>query len=189
MNQSIISAWVLLFLGVILVIILVRLIKNFLELPRKNSFTETHNPAYKEITALSKDPSQMKSYDPDWVLRYLLQLHPQFFAQREIKQVLASCVPHEKEVYDKDRFFSFNWYWIVELTPGHANERALRYAYVAGWFDPRLWEPTTHLQVWFFSSPNEALQCAVTPMKIGGRHTRPNKRLYEFLSKGLQDSE
>jgi len=189
MGQYIVSLLAFVLLVIAFVVLIAWLNKKPRDPPRPSISKENLNPRIAEIIALSKLPSQMQSYDPDWVLRYLLQLHDQFFAPREMKRVLAYCVPHEKEVYAQDRFFSFNWFWIVELLPGFSKEIGLRFAFVAGWFDPRLWEPTTHLHVWFFSTPNEALECAITRMEVGKGYIKPNKRLYEFLSKQLQDRE
>ena len=145
-----------------------------------------YDPVMRERVALSKDPSQRTSYDPDWVLRHLLNFHPEFLAQN-IKQVLADCAPYDEEVYDP--IFAFTWVWIVELLPSRSQEKDDRYTYVIGWFDPRLWEPVTHLQAWFFTSPEEALACAKSSMIIGKGKTTPNQKLYDFLKTQLDQGK
>jgi len=114
-------------------------------------------PARNEVRRLRKDPSQMKSFDPDWVLRFLLKTHPEYFAQRDIKQVLADCIPHDYARVMQSRVVSYDWYWIVELLPGHSPENENHFAYVVGWFDPQLHEPVTHIKAWFFRSREDAL--------------------------------
>ena len=160
---------------------------------RKSNLTKTTpvnkipDRARKEAIALSKDPSQRKPYDPDWVLRHLLQVHPQFFSQNNIKIVLADCAPHDKEVYEP--VFSFTWVWIVELLKSPINKEDCRFAYIVGWFDPRLWEPVSHLQAWFFSSKEEALACAITSLEIGKGKTKPNNKLYDFLKHQIKQGK
>jgi len=126
---------------------------------------------------------ELRSYDPDWVLKKLLSYHPQEFSYREIVKVLADCVPHDavaqeqgKKLYGND-YFSFSWHWILEL----GNRRINSYVYLLGWFDPRLWEPTTTLNAWLFRTPEEAVKCVITEMKVGKGITKPDNRIHDFL--------
>ena len=145
--------------------------------------------AWNEVRALRKDPSQMKSIDPDWVLRHLLKIHPEYFAQRDIKQVLADCVPHDEERVKGGRDVSYDWYWVVELLPGHSPENDNRFVYVVGWFDPQLWEPVTHLKAWFFRSREDALSPAITSLEEGKWKRNPDQKLYDFLKTQIDNEE
>ena len=145
--------------------------------------------AWNEVRALRKDPSQMKSFDPDWVLRLLLKTHPEYFAQRDIKQVLADCIPHDEARVKQDRVVSYDWYWIVELLPGLSPDNEKRFVYLVGWFDPQLWEPVTHFKAWFFSSREEALSCAITSLEDGKWKREPDQKLYDFLKTQLKEGE
>lgn len=147
------------------------------------------DPVWNEVRALRKDPSQMNSYDPDWVLRHLLKTHPQFFAQRDIKQVLADCIPHDDIRMKEGKVVYFDWYWIVELLPGHSPKNEKRFVYLVGWFDPRLWEPVSHLKAWFFSSKEESLSSAITGFNEGKWKREPDQRLYDFLKKQIMEGE
>jgi hypothetical protein len=139
------------------------------------------DPSWNEARALRKDPSQMKSFDPDWVLRLLLKTHPEYFAQRGIKQVMADCVPHDETQVKHGRVVSYGWYWIVELLPDHSLENEKRFVYLVGWFDPQLWEPVTHLKAWFFLSREDALSCAITGLENGKWKREPDQKLHDFL--------
>jgi hypothetical protein len=145
--------------------------------------------AWNEVRALRKDPSQMKSFDPDWVLRLLLKTHPEFIAQRDIKQVLADCVPHDELRVKQGRVVSCDWYWIVELLPGHSLEIEKRFVYILGWFDPQLREPVTHLKAWFFSSKEDAGSCAISGLENGIWKREPNQKLYAFLKAQIDKGE
>jgi len=145
--------------------------------------------SWNEVRALRKDPSQMKSYDPDWVLHLLLKTHPEFFAQRDIKDVLADCVPHDDARVKQGRVVSYDWYWIVELLPGHSPENGRRFSYIVGCFDPQLWEPVTHLKAWFYKSLEEALSCAITGLEDGKWKRGPDQKLYAFLKAQIKNGE
>ena len=145
--------------------------------------------AWNEVRRLRKDPSQMKSYDPDWVLRLLLKTHPEYFAQRDIKKVLADCIPHDETRVKQSRVVSYDWYWIVELLPDHSLENEKRFVYIVGWFDPQLWEPVTHLKAWFFLTKEDALSCAIKGLENGKWKREPDRRLYDFLGTQIIDGE
>ena len=86
MFQTIIS-----FFGFFLILAVIVWIVRIFFIFRKPKVKLIYDRAWNEVRALRKNPSQMKSYDPDWVLRHLLKIHPEYFAQRDIKQVLADC--------------------------------------------------------------------------------------------------
>jgi len=151
--------------------------------PRRSILANT------ELRLLAKDQSQTTSYNPDWVLRHLLKIHPQFFAPRDIKRVLADCIPHDEVCCKQGQVVSFNWYWIVELLENHLAENDNQFAYVLGWFDPRLWEPCTHLHAWFFSTPEEALDCATASLDVGKGKTKPDQKLFDYLKSQLDRGE
>jgi transcription termination factor NusB len=67
MIQTIISVFVFFLILTIIVLAI-----NKLFIVQKTTTSKPYDRAVKEIIALSKDPSQRKSYDPDWVLRHLL---------------------------------------------------------------------------------------------------------------------
>jgi hypothetical protein len=129
---------------------------------------------------------KLRFYNPDLVLKELLSQHPAKFSYRDIVEVLADCIPFEKEVYANGNS-SFNWHWILKLHPMVWDKVIYRYAYARGWFDPRLWEPTTAFSSWLFKTPDEALRCAITAMKVGKGITKPNHRLYDFLMTQIKD--
>ena len=129
---------------------------------------------------------KLRFYNPDLVLKELLSQHPAKFSYRDIVEVLADCVPFEKEVYGNG-YYSFNWHWILKLHPMVWDKDIYRYAYATGWFDPRLWEPTTALDSWLFRTPDEALKCVITAMKGGRGITKPNQRLHDFLLTQIKD--
>ena len=145
--------------------------------------------AWNEVRRLRKDPSQMKSFDPDWVLRLLLKTHPEYFAQRDIKQVLADCIPHDDARVKQNSVVSSDWYWIVELLPGHSPENEKRFVYIVGWFDPQLHEPVTHLKAWFFSSREKALSPAITGLEDGKWKRNPDQKLFDFLKAQIDDGK
>jgi len=126
-----------------------------------------------ELRLLAKDQSQTTSYNPDWVLRHLLLEHPGVFSKNRIKRVLADCIPHDEVRLKQDQVVSFNWYWIIELDNRPLGEDK-PFVYVLGWFDPRLWEPCTHLHAWFFSTPKEALDSAIISLEVGQGKTKPD---------------
>jgi hypothetical protein len=140
-----------------------------------------------ELRLLAQDRSQRVSYNPDWVLRHLLLDHPQFFSRNIINKVLADCAPHDEEVYEPT--FSFTWVWVVELLRRPDIEEDCRYAYVVGWFDPRLWEPVSHLFAWFFPTPEEAAAGALTSLDTEKGKTKPDQKLYKFLKSQLEKGE
>jgi hypothetical protein len=142
---------------------------------------------WKEVRALREDPTQMESYNPDWVLRFLLKIHPQFFDQRDMKRVLADCVPHDKTRVKESRVVSYDWYWIVELLPSHSPKNRKRFVYLVGWFDPQLREPVSHLKAWFFPTQEEALSPAITGLVDGKWKREPDQRLYEFLKSQIEN--
>ena len=162
---------------------------------RKSNLTKTTRvnkipyPAWNEIRALSKDPSQMKSYNPDWVLRHLLKIHPEYFAQRDIKQVLADCVPHDEERVKVGRVVSYDWYWIVELLPGHFRENERCFVFLLGWFDPQLQEPRTFLEAWFFPTQEDVLTPAIKGLEEGRLKRKPDPGLYEFLFEQIKQGK
>lgn len=129
---------------------------------------------------------KLRFYNPDLVLKELLSQHPAKFSYRDIVEVLADCVPFEKEVYGNG-YYSFNWHWILKLHPMVRHKDIYRYAYATGWFDPRLWEPTTALDSWLFRTPDEALKCVITAMKGWRGITKPNQRLHDFLLTQIKD--
>ena len=129
---------------------------------------------------------KLRFYNPDLVLKELLSQHPAKFSYRDIVEVLADCVPFEKEVYANGNS-SFNWHWILKLHPMVWHKDIYGYAYARGWFDPRLWEPTTAFDSWIFRTPDEALRCVITAMKVGRGITKPNHRLYDFLMTQIKD--
>ena len=145
--------------------------------------------AWNEVRALRKKPSQTKSYNPDWVLRLLLTTHPEFFAQRDIEQVLADCIPHDNARVKESRVVSYDWYWIVKLLPGHSPESDKRFVYMLGWFDPQFNESRTFLKAWFFSSVEEALSPAINGFEEGKFIRKPDQRLYEFLKAQINNRE
>lgn len=147
------------------------------------------DPAWNEVRKLRKDPSQMKSYDPDWVLRFLLKIHPQYFAQRDIKRVLADCIPHDEIRIKQGQVVSYDWYWIVELIPGHSSENDKWFVYLVGWFDPQLWEPVSHLKAWFFPTQEEALSPAINGLEEEKWKREPDQRLYDFLKAQINQGE
>jgi hypothetical protein len=184
MLQTIISVFGLfVFLAVI-----VWIVNNFFVF-RKPKAKINYDRSWNEVRRLRKDPSQMKSYDPDWVLRILLKTHPEYFAQRDIKQVLADCIPHDVARVKQSRVVSYDWYWIVELLPGHSPENEKRFVYIVGWFDPQLWEPVSHLKAWFFLSKESALSCAITGLEDGKWKREPDQKLYDFLKTQITKGE
>ena len=150
---------------------------------------KTTSPAWKELWELTSDPSRMKSFDPDWVLRYLLKTHSQFFDPGDIKRVLADCVPHDKTRLQEGRVVSSDWYWIIELLPGRSQEKEKRFVYVVGLFDPRFTETRTRLKAWFFESVEEALTCAMTSLDNGIWKRRPDLKLFNFLKVQIDKGE
>lgn len=129
---------------------------------------------------------KLRFYNPDRVLKELLSQHPSKFSYPDIVEVLADCVPFEKEVYNNGHS-SFDWHWILKLRPMVWHNEIHHYAYARGWFDPRLWEPTTAFDSWIFRTPDEALRCVITAMKVGKGITKPNQRLYDFLMTQIKD--
>lgn len=123
---------------------------------------------------------KLRFFNPDLVLKELLSQHPAQFSHPDIVEILADCVPFEKEVY-RDGHSSFNWHWIIKLRPIVWRGDIHRYAYARGWFDPRLWEPTTAFNSWLFGTPDEALRCVITALKVGKGITKLNHKLYDFL--------
>ena len=139
------------------------------------------DPIWKQARTLRGDPTQLESYNPDWVLRHLLEIHSQFFAPRDIKRVLADSIPHDQTRLKEDRVDSYDWYWILELLPGHSPEKEKPFVYLLGWFDPQLQEPRTLLSAWFFPTLEEALSPAIDGLEEGKLNRKPDKKLYEFL--------
>ena len=129
---------------------------------------------------------KLRFYNPDLVLKELLSQHPSKFSYPDIVEVLADCVPFEKEVYSNGHS-SFDWHWILKLRPIVWHNTIYSYAYARGWFDPRLWEPTTAFDSWLFRTPDEALRCVITAMKVGKGITKPNHSLYDFLMTQIMD--
>ena len=129
---------------------------------------------------------KLRFYNPDRVLKELLSQHPSKFSYPDIVEVLADCVPFEKEIYRND-YSSFDWHWILKLRPMVWHNEIHRYAYARGWFDPRLWEPTTAFDSWLFRTSGEALRCVITPIKVRKGITKPNHRLYDFLLTQIKD--
>jgi len=161
--------------------------KSTLTKPARDQKMEVR--AWNEVRRLRKDPSQMKSFDPDWVLRLLLKTHPEYFAQRDIKQVLADCIPHDDARVKQSRVVSYDWYWIVELLLDHYPENEKRFVYLVGWFDPQLWEPVSHLKAWFFASKENALSCAISELEDGKWKREPDQKLYDFLKTQIKEGE
>ena len=131
---------------------------------------------------------KLRFYNPDRVLKELLSQYPAKFSYPDIVEVLADCVPFEKEVYSNGHS-SFDWHWVLKLRPMVWDKDIYRYAYARGWFDPRLWEPTTALDSWLFRTPDEALRCVITAMKVGRGITKSNQRLYDFLMTQIKDGK
>jgi len=184
MFQTIISVFVFF----LILAVIVWIVMNFI-IFRKPKAKVISDRAWNEVVALRKNPSQMKSYDPDWVLRHLLKIHPEYFAQRDIKQVLADCVPHDKVRCKQGRVVSYDWYYIVELLPSHTQENDEQFVFVVGWFDPQLWEPVSHLKAWFFLSKESALSCAITDLEDGKWKREPDQELYDFLKTQITKGE
>jgi len=128
---------------------------------------------------------QMITYDPTPVLVDLLESHPHVLSQIKIEKILADCSPFDKEVFNKKRGASFIWYWIVELIQNHSLVNNNQFAYLVGRFDPSKKEQISDLQAWFFPTPEEALECAITSLKTGQGQTEPNQGLYDFLNDQL----
>jgi len=126
---------------------------------------------------------ELRSFDPDWVLKELLTSHRQEFTYWEISKVLADCVPHDKEVWGSGPFH-FYWFWVVELR----QYKEKPFAYVAGFFDPNLWEPLTVLKSWLFRTPEEAAKCALREMKLHNTIT-PYKKLFDFLMLQIKEGK
>jgi len=131
--------------------------------------------------------SPKTSSDPDWVLRHLLKNHPQFFAQRDIKRVLADCIPHDKTRLKEGQVVSYDWYWIVELFPGHSPVNGKRFVYLLGCFDPTLTETRTFLYAWFFPTLEFVLSPAINGLEDGKLKRKPDQKLYDFLKKQIME--
>ncbi len=125
--------------------------------------------------------SVLMAYDPDWVLERLFSEHCQKFSFRKILKILADCAPHDSDVWG-DGYASFFWFWILEVRPDYRRPKITRYAYVAGFFDPNLWEPLTILKSWLFQTPEEAAMCALKAMEFHPIYKLyPHQKLYESL--------
>jgi hypothetical protein len=126
------------------------------------------------------------AYDPDWVLERLFSEYRQKFSFTAIMKILADCAPHDRDVWG-DGYASFFWFWILEVRPIFRHNQLYGYAYVAGFFDPRLLEPLTILKSWLFQTPEEAAMCALKSMEFHPIYKlKPHQELYESLLEQVQ---
>ena len=133
--------------------------------------------------------SPQKSSDPYGVLRHLLEIHPQSFTPRDIKRVLADCIPHDRIRLKNGEVVSCDWSWIVEMLPGRSPQAGKQFGYVLGFFDPTLTETRTFLHAWFFPTTEEALSPVINGLEAGNLIREPDQKLIDFLKSQLDRGE